>query len=708
MGPNGEQQRTGIAIGMGAIIHSEREANLTAQVDNAGRIDARALANAYGLFADTNADATITVRSQALIDVDAGAEITGRDRLTMRTEHRAFGVFTEAIADGFALSDSDALVRFTADTVSQMGGQDNATFASHDLNVESFVQENSPGYHVGYRGLGLISDAERDYDWNSARDITFDSDVVLLPGANPELVIDSTGTVVVARNVTVDGGHGVGYVIPGNEVYVDDILNNDPGRAFETNDLGEDRAGIVAGSIPSTGLGSLYVEHTFAEVTLLNDSSVDLIVQDILPIDRDGLPQPEVFLNSTELDYEFNILHRFGATDIDIQSTNPALTSLFLIGEIDNPIGTTSVTNVFGGINHFSPNFDNQHLIRSNIVHLAAGQSVGGFGIFPDDITFTLPMKIDLVQSVGRPENLTAVAGDNVDLDLRGVLRQVGVANFEVNVELVSAGEAVTIVARKAIRETTIAGVGDYEVTVDVDLYETNPPADNFVRYFQPDTPGDPIIVDPILGIFGSGAVEIPSTYVFDLIEYSTFLSLSAGGAVDCIDIVANIVDTTPGGGGIDWLASGDIAANFPNGDGGIGSLVSQFGDVTVTALGDIYDADGQPTVDIVGNNITLVSQTGQIGGELDDLEIDSAASGPGAFSATAAGGIYVTETSGPLRLGDISSGIGVVRINSVDGLLGDFDGDGDLDALRRGSPGGQYRGRRERSVVRHDGRWSG
>ena len=680
---DGERQDTRIDIGIDATIFSKRDVSIFAEVDNDGRIDARSYANAYGVLADTNADANIRIRSDALVNIAPRAEITGWDSLTVTAVNQPLSVFTLADADGKALSDSDAFVRFVADTGSQVLGMAAATLTSHDVDVSALIGENSFGFRWSYRGAWPVSDGDNDYDWTTDQEILFDSDVVLLPGPQPELVIDASREVVTARNVTVNGGFGEGYIVPGNDVFVDDIINNDPGRAnFETNDLGGDRPGIITDFAGVPGIGTITVQHTFEEVTILNDSDVNLVIRNINPIDRDGIPRPEVSISTVDIDYEFNIEHSFQSTLITIenfQSGNNFIPAIYLTQVIDNPIGTTSITNHAGSISHFSPTFEQDYLIRSNIVNLDASEDVGGVGEF-QNITFINPIRVDLVQSENRPEDLTAVAGRDVSLELRGVLREEGVNHFEVNISFVSAGRNVDIQALKSISELEIDGVGDYALTVDTDLYTSDPPADEFVRYFRPDMAGPPMLVEPILGVFGSNAVEIPSTYVFDLIEYSQFFSIFTLGGDDCTSLDVTAVDTTPGGGGVDWLAGGDITANFPNGDGAIGSLVSQFGNVTVKARGDIYDADGQNTVDIVGNNITLNSTSGSVGIERNGLEIDSAFSGPGGIGGSAAGGVYLTELAGPLRINELSSGIGVIQINALDGLLGDFDRDDDLD----------------------------
>ena len=247
-----------------------------------------------------------------------------------------------------------------------------------------------------------------------------------------------------------------------------------------------------------------------------------------------------------------------------------------------------------------------------------------------------------------------------------------------VNTDTISAGNDAHIFLRKAVKEVELTDIGDFEVIVDLDRYTVDPPADSFVRYFRPDIAGGPILNAPIEGVFGSNPQEIPSTYVFQLIQVGGDLDMQALVPDDCLDILIIELDVDQGGGGI--VGPGDITANSSNGNLPIGTISSSFGDVTLTALGNIYDANNDTEVDVRGNNITLTSLNGDIGGERDDLEIDSAFSGPGALNASAAGAIYITEVAGPLRLGDITSGAGIVRINAVDGLLGDFDTDGDLD----------------------------
>ena len=672
---------TTIHVGNGTEISADRDASLVAQVDNDGRIDVRAESRAFGVLADTNADANSAVRSRTLVQVDGGATLTGRDSLLVMAEHLPLSVFNGAIANGKAASDSDAWVRFSPVTESHVIGEDDATFISHDLQVHANVHENSFGYSWSLFGAWPVSDGGSEFNWRSVREVVFDSDVILL-SADVELVVDSSGQVTTADGVTVNGGNGEGYIIPGDGFTVDTIENNDPGHAlFATNELADDmgdlfpnRGGVVRRSTGDT-LGTFFVRHTIDFIDILNQSNKNMTIGDVFPVDRDGNPPATVDIESREITLEFDIAHRFDPTQIDINTESNGISSTFLGGVIDNPIGTTSIVTNAGAINVAQGTPLNGQLIRSNIVDLNADHSVNR-------------IEIDLVESIGRPEDLRIVAGEDIRVGLRGVRRWNSAGAFNVNVSEISAGDAVTLTLKKSIEELVLDGVGDYDLIVDTDLYTENPAPESFERYYTPDTLGGAILQGGVLGVFGGFASTIPSTYVFDLVQAQD-VNIGTTADNDCTSIDANIV-ILDGPGGLDVLGPNDITINTSSrGDLPLGTIRSDTGDVTVIAAGNIINGTRQTTPNIVGNNVRLTSQRGAVGDASNPILVDSGTSRTGELSVDTEGDIFITETAGSLRQGTIVSRLGTVSITAPEGLVGDFDGDGmfttaDVNALIR------------------------
>ncbi|MEZ6119790.1 MAG: hypothetical protein R3C28_24930 [Pirellulaceae bacterium] len=582
MGQGDALQDTVVQIGNGASIKGKREVQIRANVDNDGRINSHAEANAYGVFAVTNATNVIEVRSNANVFVDNNADVVGRDALLVTTEHEPISTYSYTEADSRALAKSTAEADLTVEMVSTVEGEDNAVFSSGDLQVRSLVGENVLSRYARARGVPLISDANIDVNTAYPRVIDFDSDVVLLPSPDPELVVDENGVVTVARGITVNGGFGEGYHVPATGFVVDDISNNAPGHAlFETNSLDHKIDGTIV-SDPNVTRGVFYVEHAFDHVLIENHSSSDMRIRHIRPIDRDGVPAPRVDIVTDIRTLEFNIANRISETEIQIDNFGISQADVRLDGVIDNPIGSTHIRSESGDLLKHS--FNSDQLIRSNLTRLDAGGSIGQ--AVPG--AAALRIRVDEVQSAGRPENLDASAGDDLHLAVRGVLRDPAVQNFVVNVGMLQAGDWLDLQLLKPIRETDLAVLPNYVLVVDQDLKDDNPPAQNYVRYFDPDQVGPAIIAGPLHGVFGSNAVEIDGTYDIELAKGKDvdIFVVSPGECIIHVIVVIQIIPDPING--FDLLASGDITiAPFGSGELPDGRVNSAFGSVLVTGAGD-------------------------------------------------------------------------------------------------------------------------
>ena len=114
-------------------------------------------------------------------------------------------------------------------------------------------------------GLGLIE----------ANSIDFDSDVIILAGRNPLLIIDEAGNIAKQVNVTATVG--------ANTVTVDPIMNMHPGNVIFA----------TGGDGTTVGSGGLWeFQDNFERVTLLNFSKKDLVVDDINVINTTVDPPP--------------------------------------------------------------------------------------------------------------------------------------------------------------------------------------------------------------------------------------------------------------------------------------------------------------------------------------------------------------------------------------------------------------------------------
>src|SRR5262249_42295668 len=144
VGTGGNLQPTLVHVGA-ADIFAKHTVEMTAALLNGPDIVSSAKANAYGVLADTTGNAAVNLHATPGVEVAANASIPGRDTIFIDARAPGIGVFVEAIADGKALSDSDADAEFRDNFEAVVIGHDGATFASHNLDVHAENNRNGFG-----------------------------------------------------------------------------------------------------------------------------------------------------------------------------------------------------------------------------------------------------------------------------------------------------------------------------------------------------------------------------------------------------------------------------------------------------------------------------------------------------------------------------------------------------------------------------------
>ena len=179
--------------------------------------------------------------------------------------------------------------------------------------------------------------------------INFSSDVLILSGRSPELVTKKlvivngpNGAYIdTAVNITVNAGVGREEAKSGNidrdKIYVNDIENPGPGDvAFKSTDI-------------SGSGGTWTFRETLQRVEILNLSDYDIQINDIdVMADR----QPLVMLTPTgtsdTMTLTFKLDEDASPTYIEIANTGDA--DILLNGEINNPIGVTTIVALNGSV----------------------------------------------------------------------------------------------------------------------------------------------------------------------------------------------------------------------------------------------------------------------------------------------------------------------------------------------------------------------
>ena len=362
---------------------------------------------------------------------------------------------------------------------------------------------------AGFDDLALYVKADGPED---TRIITWDSDVVILGRANPELIVNSGGTIDKAVNVTVNGGHSSGYADPDhdNTFSVDDIANHGGQALFKATD------GSITG--PNSTRPTFEFSYTFGEVKIDNKSSLDMVINNIAVANTSESPWVELAAPAGNVSLTFNIKGTVTTTLVDIK--NESASDIYFNGTVENPIGTTNVFNTGGDIwskkvRDLNETDSHASLLRTNILDIEAAD--GNIG------NSTARVNVDLVQSSHGFTQFFADAGQNACFDLKGRLRQEGISSFTTQVDSIQTGGDADVLLESAVKETTLGTAGKVRITIN-QATPAPPNYEYFAAYFRPDGISPP---NTDLGLYGGGAVSTAATYDFRQLDRNRQRTLS-------------------------------------------------------------------------------------------------------------------------------------------------------------------------------------
>ena len=280
-----------IIVDDGSYDGTDYHGGTTATIGANAKIDARGVSvrSGYGgvdldVGASTEAGgftgtSSATAREDAGLDAKiniagGGTVVEGREGVDLRIINRDISRNVHADAVFYGLSAGDEHTPHDGSTSAVLTTADGATIiAGPRISGDTALDVTDLGALPSLALLAEISspDGTRSIDWNA--------NVVLLAGPAPTLVVNPDGQVVKAINVTVDGGNGVGYNT-GATFTVDDIINDDRGQAmFKSN-------GAATISETAAGYPLFTFRETYAEVSLVNESNHDMIVSDVIVVNR--------------------------------------------------------------------------------------------------------------------------------------------------------------------------------------------------------------------------------------------------------------------------------------------------------------------------------------------------------------------------------------------------------------------------------------
>ena len=421
---------------------------------------------------------------------------------------------------------------------------------------------------------------------------------------------------------------------------------------------------LDTGADPGAGLidgsqGTLTVRQTWETVSITNLSNKDIEINGIEPFDTSG--GGSVLIENGTNNYTFNITHDYGPTAVSI--VNAGTGAIILNGLIDNPIGTTTITNLRGDIRATATG-----KVRSNRTVLSAAGNIGTAppaGGQPAFLDLELVGSDDPTTGLLVPD-LEAQAGGGLYLDVTGLDRQpVSTTPFALSFGTLTAGGDLDLQIEATVVQNQLGSnaPSGFEVSVNGQLY---------ANHYQPD--GSGVAFAAPMAVFGTGTAVENTQVNVGLLQAAGNITVDGNFGSTRIGLTASTQLTGSGQGHINVYTDGNVILNHVGGDLRVGTIVSTLGDVTLTSQSNIVDAIGGTQAKVTGNNITLTASGGSIGSDLNDLEIDSAYSAAGQVTAQAASDVYLEETSGNLTVNQISATGGQVRLTTLFGATTDND----------------------------------
>ena len=648
---------------------------------NAGhKLDARAIAAANAVGAGCKGVTEVKTYDTTEVLVQNGASVTGNDALRLHAEYQSIDVnaYDKAILRAIGKVESTATNSLI--TEAKVTAEDGAELASHNLQVNALTDvdrcaRQATEAYVSWKSIFTwklkTRSGAKAGDFLPKRTIDLNADVVVLGGAAPELVIDSSGAIERACNITVNSGQSSGVVV--GDVSVDDIM---PGSACgmvivqaDTRDDVGTFDGQTAQDSAVSGTNSTYhIQDALENVKITNRSLKNLTINDIGVL-IDGGGDWSVTLDADSVTHEFCLVHT--STLVEIQ--NLSSSELTLVGLIDNPRGTTHIVNSAGDILNGKDAAATVGVVRTNFFDAETPQGTIG--------SDTDPVNVEMVRIAGRPTQAFAKAGEDVFLSLTGRLREPGVAAPQFHADTIRASRNVDLLLREGLADTGPTGAGA-GVTVTV-VHEGH--SAEYFSYFRPDLPTSVFYIDPGIGAAPT-ATPIASTYDLE--------GVVAGGNIVITAAKCEAADTSVGvrgntdildAGRIDVFVNGEINLTESNGDMRVGTINSTASDVTLTASdsgSSVCDrAIGKSTVPhILGNSITLNAPHGGVGTAANPLDIDSSRQAAGRVNVIAHDSIFAVETEGDLNIGSIASLYSDVMLATLNGSMLDGDADDKAD----------------------------
>jgi hypothetical protein len=521
------QGTTQAVVGTNASVTAQSVDILADLTAAQGRLASRATAS--GATGSATADTNGTWDPEVLAQVAPGAALTGTEGVDIRALSASLDVTQDPDGTFHGLGKGHSNQNMTFNPTTRVDGGAGATITAGPRILPG---PGVPASYVtplqqpaGYPLLALYVDAsDGSHPASTPTRIGWDSNLVLLSGPSPDLMIDASGQIVRAINVSVNGGQRSGQV--SGPITVDPIANNGRGQAlFQSSE--QNGGSVIATSLAS---GPLFTfRETFPAVTILDESRYSLTLGDINVVNTATLePGNQVTLDgNTVSGFQFSVNHDFKPTTIDVTAYDQDFSStsdIRINGTINNPIGFTNLYNYNGSI--YVPDSGPSllyipptgNIITDSFDILASGDvGLDEYGL-----------QLEVVESADGPEAMgigerSVSAGGSAYVEIHSLYRRnppgdVPADGYSVAIDRIQAANDVVVVLDSPVIQTTL-DPSRYLVQVGETPAVTSPDSPNpmdVVDHFRPNEPGSAPTVFP-MGVFGttSYAYTVPVEYVF-------------------------------------------------------------------------------------------------------------------------------------------------------------------------------------------------
>ncbi|MFV2065642.1 MAG: hypothetical protein ACC645_01580, partial [Pirellulales bacterium] len=664
VGKGNDPATTETRVGSGAVLQSDSVEVLATVTPLIVR--SRATANSTALGADADALAEADVVNTALVTLLDDAVLTG-DTVTIVSRFDDIDLRAITVADcDCGIGSANATSNVTYDSKAEVSAELGAKVSAIDVDVQAIQEVNRYDRRATSDVAAIGSDNSTESgSFQPRRVIDWNADVALLSGidtSTPVLSVDANGSIVRATGVTVNGGSMEGGTIAAGAaaVSIDPIINDGSAAGsasfFANSDVGNASAldnasvpdGRIEGGVRANGDflgGTISAASAFRRIDIQNDYDLPLVLNDIDVATLNALP--DVSLDADDITVEFDIVNEVPPRTEIIVINNTAQ-DVRIAGQINNPIGITEIVTRGDLLT------EGAGVLRSNQLDLTASNGAIGSSVDPIDI--------QLVRTDWGPTTFNAEAGQDIDLDLSGLLRDTELSRSTFDIGSVVAGGDVNIVLQTAVQQI-VPLPGTSNNGVNVEIVDGLPPQPNkFRAHFRPDaSPLPDIPLDPRVFADLTQSPPIDGAYDFDeIVGQNITVNAAQPAATEPLVHFASFTDVGDTG-DIFVLTNGNIGVTETDGDLRIESVTSNAGDVHLATIlspnASILEviADDGATPYVIGNSIAL-SATGGIGRVDDFLEIDSSNRTDGVVQASAGDGLFLKETQGDLRLDSVVS----------------------------------------------------